>query len=86
MSAPHELTHPYAFTDPHEPCRDKIGILCRIDRVRGLVEMISRLLVLDGGRFADYGAALELAHAELQRVREEIDAAMPYEPDADPAS
>jgi hypothetical protein len=33
--------------------------------VRGLVEMIAKLLVMDGGDFADYGAALELAHADL---------------------
>jgi hypothetical protein len=39
--------------------------------------MTSRLLVLDGGRFGDFGAALELAHAELQRIREEIDVAWP---------
>ena len=35
--------------------------------------MASKVLILDGGRFADYGAALELAHEELQRIREEID-------------
>lgn len=65
------------FTDPHEQRRDKDGILSRIDRVRGVVEMTARLLILDGGDFADYGAALELAHAELQRIREEIDATFP---------
>jgi hypothetical protein len=68
---------PYAFTNPHEQERGKNGILCRVDRVRGLIEMTARLLVMDGGDFADYGAALELAHAELQRIREEIDVALP---------
>jgi len=77
MSDSHDFTSPYDFTDPHEPLRDKLGVICRVDRVRGLVEMTSRLLVLDGGRFGDFGAALELAHAELQRIREEIDVAWP---------
>jgi len=71
------MTSPYDFTDPHEQRRDKEGIMGRVDRVRGLVEMTARLLIGDGGQFADYGAALELAHAELQKIREEIDLAMP---------
>jgi hypothetical protein len=80
MSESHDLpgSHPYYFTDPHEPQREKNGILGRVDRVRGIVEMTSRLLVMDGGQFADFGAALELAHAELQRIREEIDETFPY--------
>lgn len=73
MIYPPDLVTPYDFTDPHEQRRDKEGILCRVDRVRGLVEMTARLMILDGGRFGDFGAALELAHAELQRIREEID-------------
>lgn len=77
MSDSRDITSPYDFTDPNEQLRDKLEILCRVDRIRGLVEMTSRLLVLDGGRFGDYGAALELAHAELQRIREEIDVAWP---------
>jgi hypothetical protein len=76
----HGRGSPYSFTDPHEPLRDKEGILCRLDRVRGVVEMTARLLIWDGGDFADYGAALELAHAELQRIREEVDVAMSVNP------
>lgn len=62
--------------EPWKPEPDKLVIMCRIDRARGLVEMASKVLILDGGRFADYGAALELAHEELQRIREEIDLVM----------
>jgi hypothetical protein len=55
---------------------EKLTIVCRVDRVRGVVEMTSQLLMQDD-EYAEYGAALELALEELQRINEEIDLAMP---------
>ena len=49
--------------------------MSRVDRVRGLVDMTSKFMIQDT-HYADYAAALELAHEELQRIREEIDLAM----------
>jgi hypothetical protein len=62
--------------DPWKPEPEKLVIMGRVDRVRGVVEMVARILILDGGDWADFGTALELAHEELQRIREEIDLAM----------
>ena len=62
--------------DPWKPEPEKTAIIGRVDRVRGVVELVARELIADGGDWADYGAALELTHEELQRIREEVDLAL----------
>jgi len=61
--------------DPWSPVPEKLVIMNRVDRVRGLVDMTSKSMIQDT-HYADYAAALELAHEELQRIREEIDLAL----------
>jgi hypothetical protein len=60
---------------PWKPEPNKLTTMGRIDRVRGVLEMMAKHLIWDR-EYADYAAALELAHEELQRIREEIDLAV----------
>ena len=49
--------------DPWSPVPEKLVIMSRVDRVRGLVDMTSKFMIQDT-HYADYAAALELAHEE----------------------
>lgn len=67
---------PFGGRDSEDSFQRKNGVLCAIDKARGVVELVSQMLMgsSDNGLQVDCSCALDLASEELQRLRDEVSA------------